>query len=430
MPDVPAGHDPPARAVAGQRVDGGRRDAGRGGPAPRLAVIALALGLTLLVAGPAHAATATFPAVADTYSAAEAPSSNFGTLTTLSVQASPKHRAYLRFDVSLPAGAYVTKATLRVRALAPGGTDGVDLRGVADNTWGETSLTYANAPVNSGNRVAHAAGYGAGTTLLLSATPLVAGSGSVSMALTAPGSTPQTFASREASVNQPQLVVEYMNLVFDDEFDGTSIDPTKWNPGSWQSDAFYQSSNVLVSGGALHLRAASATSSAMVQTLNKFAFTYGRMEASVRVPRGQGFWPALWLRPVDLSQSYPEIDLLEMWMTDRTDDIFDENLAWFTYHWVDSSGTAQQTQRTYDGPDFTQDYHRFAIDWAPGSIKWYVDGVQRGRVTGTKISTVPMFLVYSLQVGHAWWLGADGDPNAATTYPSYLDADWVRVWQS
>ena len=430
LPIVPAGHDPPARAVARQRVHGRRRNPGGGGTAPRLAAIALALGLALLAAGPAHAATATFSAQADTYSAAEAPSANFGTLTTLTPQATPKHRAYLRFDVALPAGALVTTATLRVRATAAGGSDGIDLRGVSDNTWGETTLTYANAPAVAPSRVAHAAGYGAGTTLTLNATALVTQPGLVSMALTAPGSTPQTFASREASVNQPQLVVEYMRLVFGDDFDGTSIDTSKWNPGSWTSDAFYKSSNVLVSGGALHLRAASASSSAMVQTLGKFTFTYGRVEGSVRVPHGQGFWPAFWLRPADLTQSYPETDILEMWMTDRTDDIFDENLAWFTDHWIDSSGNHQQTQRTYDGPNFTQDYHRFAIDWAPGSIRWYVDGVQRGRVTGTKISTVPMFLVYSLQIGHAWWLGADGDPNANTPYPSYLDADWIKVWQA
>jgi beta-glucanase (GH16 family) len=117
-------------------------------------------------------------------------------------------------------------------------------------------------------------------------------------------------------------------------------------------------------------------------------------------------------------------------MTDRTDDLFDENTAWITYHWPDALGRNLQVGGRFPGPDnYTQGFHVFAMEWEPGEIRWYIDGAEKMRVDGPTVSTVPMFLIYSLQIGHADWIGADADPNAATPFPSYLDADYVRVYQ-
>jgi hypothetical protein len=388
--------------------------------------------------------------------------------------------SYLRFNVRVPEGSVVQSATLRIRSLTTGGRAGVDLRGVPDSHWSERGLTWASAP-RPGRIVAHAARYAARRWVYFDATPLVHGAGAVTVALTSRGRGWHGFSSREARGIPPRLVVHYVpgqtvelpgadpaagpaptggdpappappadptaappaqpsadpparpgwRLIFDDEFDGTSLDTTKWTPRKWDGGSFYDPSNVLLSGGLLRLRARSSGSSAMVQTHGKLDFTYGRVEASLKVPRGQGFWPALWLRPSDTSKPYPENDLLEMWMTDRSDDVFDENTAWITYHWVDDHGNHQQINNRFPGgPNYTQGFHEFATEWEPGEIRWYIDGVEKMRVDGPTVSTVPMFLIFSLQVGNEFWIpGSDGDPNSHTPYPSYLDADYIRVYQ-
>ena len=79
--------------------------------------------------------------------------------------------------------------------------------------------------------------------------------------------------------------------------------------------------------------------------------------------------------------------------------------------------------------NFTQEFHQFVLEWEPGEMRWYVDGGQMWRVTDSTVAKTPMFLVYSLQVGGAWWIGNDGDPNSSTPFPSYLEADYIRVYR-
>jgi hypothetical protein len=221
------------------------------------------------------------------------------------------------------------------------------------------------------------------------------------------------------------------HLVFDDEFDGNGLDSTKWNPFQWNAQSgFYDPSNALVEGGLLRLRASSSTSSAMVQTLGKFELTYGRVEASIRVPSGQGFWPAFWLMPAAVgTQGLPEIDVLEMWMTDRADDLNDSHSVSQNYHWQDSSGQGHQQQSWVRGPtDYAAGFHRFGLVWDPDSIRWYIDGVETKQLTGPIVSQTPMFIILSLQIGNAAWL-PDLVPNASTPFPSYMDLDWVHIYQ-
>jgi beta-glucanase (GH16 family) len=221
-------------------------------------------------------------------------------------------------------------------------------------------------------------------------------------------------------------------LVFDDEFDGSGLDPTKWNPLNWSPRSkFYDPSNALVQGGLLRLRASAPNHSAMVQTLGKFTMRYGRIEASIRVPAGQGFWPAFWLKNAQVdTEKYPEIDVLEMWMTDRTDDLNNAFTVSENYHWPAQRGLGDLYHSWVLGrTNYTAGFHRFALQWEPGSIRWFIDGVQTKVIVGPPVSSVPMFPVFSLQIGHAWWLGPDLEPNAGTPFPSYMDVDWVRAYQ-
>jgi beta-glucanase (GH16 family) len=220
--------------------------------------------------------------------------------------------------------------------------------------------------------------------------------------------------------------------VFDDEFDGSQLDQTKWNSFNWSAHSnFYDPSNALVQGGLLRLRASAPNRSAMVQTLGKFAMRYGRVEASVRIPNGQGFWPAFWLKTAQVrTVKYPEIDVFEMWMTDRTDDRNNPSTVSENYHWQTQDGRSGADHSWVLGTtDYSAGFHRFAVQWEPGSIRWFIDGVETKKVVGRNVSSVPMFLIFSLQIGHAGWLGQDLEPDANTPFPSYMDVDWVRVYQ-
>jgi Glycosyl hydrolases family 16 len=220
--------------------------------------------------------------------------------------------------------------------------------------------------------------------------------------------------------------------VFDDEFDGGALDLFKWNPFNWNArTGFFDPSNAVVEGGLLRLRASAPNRSAMVQTLGKFAMRYGRIEASIRVPSGQGLWPSFWLKTAQVaSAKYPEIDVLEMWMTDRPDDLNDPFTVSQNYHWTTPSGDVESSHSWVRGStDYSAGFHRFALQWDPRSIRWFIDGVETKEVDGPMVPTAPMFIAFSLQIGHAWWLGSNFAPNANTPFPSYMDVDWVRVYQ-
>jgi hypothetical protein len=170
-----------------------------------LAFAAIAAG-TLLQGAGATITTQTFAPVADAYVNQNKPSTNFGTNPKLKVQASPTLRSYLRFNVQGISGT-VTKATLRLNA-ASGSSAGFDVRGVSNNTWGETTITYANAPAPAATASGSSGTYSAGQWVSIDITPLVVGNGLVSVALTANTSS-TALNSREASSSlRPQLVVE------------------------------------------------------------------------------------------------------------------------------------------------------------------------------------------------------------------------------
>jgi beta-glucanase (GH16 family) len=231
-------------------------------------------------------------------------------------------------------------------------------------------------------------------------------------------------------------------LAFDDEFDGTTLDTGKWHTCFWWATdtcsiesnnelELYTRDEVSVQNGYLRLRAEKRDmvgwngklyhyTSGMVMTGGRkdvippgFTFTYGYMEARVRVPAGKGLWPAFWTLPA--SYTYPpEIDMTEI-LGDST------TVTHMHYHY---SGT--DVGSTWTGPDFSTGWHTFAADWEPGQIIWYVDGVERFRYTNSStVTSSPMYVLLNLAVGGDW----PGAPDASTVFPAYYDVDFVRIWQ-
>ena len=173
------------------------------------AAAATAVGLTggVFRATAASPATQTVAAVADSYVSQKVPKTNWGTKTAMRIGEAPTQRGYVRFIVAGISGA-VTRATLRLYANAASPV-GLSVRGVADNTWGETTITYNNAPPVSATVTASSGSIVTGW-VPLDVTSLVAGNGTYSFALTSTTTaTAISLATREAgTAKAPQLVVE------------------------------------------------------------------------------------------------------------------------------------------------------------------------------------------------------------------------------
>lgn len=155
---------------------------------------------------------------ADSYVTASTPTSNFGLLTTLRVDASPDTRSYLRFDLQGLSGP-VTSAILRVYANSASAL-GYKVYGVSDNTWDEDTLNYNNAPA-LGGLLGSSGAVGAGTWTTIDVTSYITGNGSFNLALTTPSNTALSLASRQSGANTPELIVETTG--------GATLTPT-WTP--------------------------------------------------------------------------------------------------------------------------------------------------------------------------------------------------------
>jgi hypothetical protein len=136
---------------------------------------------------------------------ADAPTKNNGTLTTLRIDGSPIVQSYLRFNV-LGLNGTVTRATLRIFANSAS-TSGCVANTVGDNTWTETGINYNNAPP-LGLTLGSSGPISTGTWINMDVTVYITGDGTYSLALTTPGSTAVSLASRESGANAPQLIIE------------------------------------------------------------------------------------------------------------------------------------------------------------------------------------------------------------------------------
>ena len=214
-------------------------------------------------------------------------------------------------------------------------------------------------------------------------------------------------------------------LVWNDEFAGTALDALKWNSENvaWPYNAeleYYRPQQATVQNSVLNIKAEQVSFggrnyvSARINTSGHFGQQYGRFEARMMVPAGQGYWPAFWLLPA--SQAWPpEIDIME-----TIGGL--PSTVYLTHHW----GTAANLMSygiTYTGPNFTTGYHRFAIEWGPTRIDWLVDGVVRFSDTAN-IPQEPMYVLLNLAVGGT----LPGNPNASTVFPKSMLVDWVRVY--
>ena len=169
--------------------------------------------------------------------------------------------------------------------------------------------------------------------------------------------------------------------------------------------------------------------SARLKTLGTFAQTYGRFEARIRIPRGQGIWPAFWMLGENVDTAgWPacgEIDIMENIGREP-------NIVHGTLHGPGYSG-GQGPTASFTGPTaFADDFHVFAIEWEPATIRWYVDG---NLYSTRNASDLPggarwvfdhgFFILLNVAVGGDW----PGNPDDTTALPQEMVVDWLRVYK-
>lgn len=230
------------------------------------------------------------------------------------------------------------------------------------------------------------------------------------------------------------------NLVWSDEFNGTSLNRAYWTPeigtgsGGWGNNElqYYtdRAQNVQVTGGNLVITAQKESyggmnyTSARIKTQDLKSFTYGKVEARIKLPSGQGLWPAFWMLGSNISSvGWPksgEIDIMER--------VNHNPYVNGTVHW-DAGGHAEYG-RVSGNLDFSQ-FHVYSIEWDSKYIRWFVDGQQFNEFyiengTGnTEEFQRPFFILLNLAVGGNW----PGSPNNSTPFPSQMLVDYVRVYQ-
>ena len=227
-------------------------------------------------------------------------------------------------------------------------------------------------------------------------------------------------------------------LVWSDEFNGTTLDTKAWNVANTNAVynnemEAYSPTSVVVTNGSLRIDAKKQTylsqpyTSGKIDSQNKRYFTYGRFEARMKLPKGQGFWPAFWLWPNDDSLPYREIDIMEA-IGSNTKNI--ETTCWVG---GDSWDVADSIGWDYTmSVDFSLDYHIYAAEWKPGQIDYFVDTVKVFSCLKSNapqwqldIPTNQMFIIFNLAVGG----DMPGSPSSTTVFPNSMYVDYVRVYQ-
>ncbi len=238
-------------------------------------------------------------------------------------------------------------------------------------------------------------------------------------------------------------------LVWSDEFDGNELDLSKWSyqygtgaseglSGWGNNEKQYYTDrpeNIFVQDGRLHIVALEENyngmdyTSARIRSIDQGDWRYGRFEASMRLPKGQGIWPAFWMMPSDaVYGGWPgsgEIDIMELIG-------HEPNVLHGTIHYGPPHNYSGGSYTLPNG-DFSDDFYTFAVEWENGEIRWYVNDIHyhtetnwfsQGQGFPAPFDQRFHFLL-NVAVGGNW----PGDPDGTTQFPQTMEVEYVRVYQ-
>jgi len=249
--------------------------------------------------------------------------------------------------------------------------------------------------------------------------------------------------------DETQTVTTFTNLVFEDDFDTDGpIDESIWNyeigdgtdnglPAGWGNNElqYYtdRPENIKVEGGMLHITAlqesfqGAAYTSARITTKGKVEQQFGRIEARMQLPWGQGLWPAFWMLGSNIDVvEWPqcgEIDIMEYRGQDPS------TLIGTVHGPGYSAGESVGKEYVLSNDRFDTGFHIFGIEWGPEYINFYVDDVLYNQITpddvdGEWVFDNSFYMLLNLAVGG----GFVGPVGPDTVFPQTLLVDYVRVY--
>jgi beta-glucanase (GH16 family) len=252
------------------------------------------------------------------------------------------------------------------------------------------------------------------------------------------------------TIAMPTATPKQQAPIWSDEFNGpkgTAPDPLKWTPeiggegwGNGQLDYDTNNQNTYQDGqGNLVLEARQENpvgshcwygpcqyTSAQITTSGHFTFTYGRLEARIKLPFGQGIWPAFWLVDNNCADVWQpacgEIDIMENIGKEP-----DTN-----YGTVHGPGYFSGTYKLLHGA-FSDDFHIFALQWDSNHLYFFVDGINYYTVDRTTITNQthwvydhPFYIVLDIAIGGPW----AGSPDSTTVWPQKMYVSYVRLYKN
>ena len=240
-----------------------------------------------------------------------------------------------------------------------------------------------------------------------------------------PGLSSPTAPPSSDSLPSPISRTNYQ-LVWSDEFNGMSVDASKWNEvgpwgkpvaSHWSGHFSYNTSNVSEANGSATItvqKSGSNWTGGVLSTDTTKRFQYGFVEVRAKLPpKGPGFWPGIWLYG---GTSSDELDMMEWLGRDVT-------TVYQTYH----HGSGQQHGVSPKSSDWTTDYHLFQMKWEPSRVTYYIDNVQTASWT-QGVPARQMYFMFNFDVGD----GASpwgGYPDGSTPTTATFNVDYVRIYQ-
>jgi beta-glucanase (GH16 family) len=238
--------------------------------------------------------------------------------------------------------------------------------------------------------------------------------------------------------------------VWADEFDGNSLDTSKWDimigDGcsygicGWGNSELqsYKAENLSVSNGTLTITAkkervkGSKYTSGRIRTANVpngGEWTNGRFEARIKLPNGNGMWPAFWMLPTDPAVGWPESGEIDIMESTGQADMIASGTLHYGQPWPDNEFSGGRIIKQPDA--WSADFHEYAIEWEANEIRWYVDDILYSTKTPSDLSN-PAFWTFEnyqyhflLNLAVGGTLGGEVDES---TLPQTMEVDYVRVY--
>ncbi|MEL6651130.1 MAG: family 16 glycosylhydrolase [Bacteroidota bacterium] len=234
-----------------------------------------------------------------------------------------------------------------------------------------------------------------------------------------------------------------MELIWQDEFDGTSLNTTDWtfeygngcDKGlcGWGNNELQlytdEEANIKLENGRMTITAREDNgtyTSTRIITQDKVEVRFGRIDIRAKMPKGQGIWPALWMLGANIDDvSWPmcgEIDIMELVGHEPA-------TTHGTVHYDDSGYKYNGNSKTLSTGDLSDEFHVYSIVWDRDVIHWYLDNEWFKTFEKRNIGTYPFndafFFIMNIAVGGNW----PGSPDNTTVFPQEMVVDYVRVFQ-